>query len=175
MHLLLCFIPLVFTDSFLNLELILGMIFLFASIQQFQDYLFIWLTGHLDVLSKIIQAMWNGSILEPKKIYNYINMINKSGWKEEFCHQNINNNQHSRIQRMKMSILQNVNYVEHKRQMEFITAVLAKDVFTKWIIIVHGQVTVWAISPLNHFFFFFFMLLVSVHSLLSSFIDKHIY
>jgi hypothetical protein len=54
-------------------------------------------------------------------------------------------------------------------------AALAKDVFTKWIIIVHGLEIVLDTSPSNHFCFSFSMSHVSALLLPALLTGRHIY
>ena len=152
-----CFLQ-VFTDFSLNLGCIRGTTFLFAFTLQFQYFLFTWLIFHLDLRkSKIIQGMQSGSILELRKAFSCTSMISKNGLKEEYYRPIIYRNQLSTTPKMKMRIQSSVNFVVHRKLTECTIAVLAKDVFTKWIIIVRGQATVSDILQSSHFFFFFSM------------------
>ena len=170
-----CFLQ-VSTDFSLSLGHIRGMTFLFACILELLQFLFTWPICLLDLLKRrTTRGMQSGSISELKKAYSCINTISKNGLKEEFCLQNINSNQLSMTLKMKMRTQSNVKCVEHRKQTVSTIAALAKDVFTKWIIIVHGLEIVLDTSQSSHFCFSFSMSHVSALLLPALLTGRHIY
>lgn len=154
-------------DSSLDMATIHGLIHMSAFICSFQLSLFSWQLGRILRLDLLLTLEFlNGSISEPKKMSDRIELIERNGMQSEKVARKLRllrsampgtlNNQ--------MSKMNNVKSAEQSRSTVSIIVAYATSVFGKWTTIALGLIIASDIRPLSHSYCSSSMLLSSASS-----------